>query len=100
MKKLLALMIFILPMMVFTNPAEVVSGDVTFTEDQNTLHINQSSDRAILSWQDFSIKADETMNFIQPDEKAAILNRVEGKNLSKIYGSLLVIDQGARRKRR
>jgi trimeric autotransporter adhesin len=88
MKKIIILITCIVPIMAFTAPAAVLSGDVTFTKEENTLHIHQGSDKAILNWQDFSINAEKTVNFIQPSETSAILNRVLGEKPSEIYGTL------------
>lgn len=68
----------------------VVNGNVQFhNPNANTLQINQSSNLAIIDWQDFSIGVGETTQFVQPSASATVLNRVVTGNPSAIYGSLL-----------
>src|ERR1044071_8005310 len=50
--------------------------------------INQSGNRVIINWQDFSINAGEVTRFIQPSASAAALNRIISGNPSLIYGQL------------
>jgi filamentous hemagglutinin family protein len=65
----------------------VVAGAVTIGSAGATLSINQSTGRAIINWQQFSIAGGETTKFIVPNS-GATLNRVVGGNLSAIYGTL------------
>ncbi|WP_158699370.1 two-partner secretion domain-containing protein [Magnetospirillum gryphiswaldense] len=67
----------------------VAQGSATITQtDPKTLTINQTSDRAVLNWQNFSIGAGETTRFIQPSSSSSVLNRVTGDQVSQILGSL------------
>src|SRR5574344_495581 len=66
----------------------VVSGTATISQNGNTTNINQSSNKAIINWQDFSIKSNETVNFNQPNVNSITLNRVIGNEKSIIDGSL------------
>ena len=50
--------------------------------------ITQSTQNAILNWQNFSIGKTESVQFIQPNSSAIALNRVTGANVSQIYGNL------------
>lgn len=75
----------------YANPtgANVVHGSVSFhAPNAQTLQITNSPN-AIINWQDFSIDAGETTQFIQQGANSAVLNRVVGDNLSQIHGSLL-----------
>ena len=77
---------------VYANPVggNVTHGQVTFSNpDNQTLIINQASDKAIINWQDFSILENETTQFVQPDASSMALNRVTGGNVSQIYGNLV-----------
>jgi filamentous hemagglutinin family protein len=68
---------------------EVVAGQATISRPQaRTMQIDQASQKAILDWRSFSIKANETVNFIQPNVSAVALNRVVGSSSSEIYGAL------------
>ncbi|MBP9733118.1 MAG: filamentous hemagglutinin N-terminal domain-containing protein, partial [Candidatus Omnitrophica bacterium] len=67
----------------------VESGQATVdTSSPDTLIIT-ASDQAILSFEDFSIGANETVQFNLPDSASSVLNRVAGINASDIIGSLL-----------
>ncbi|WP_228130215.1 filamentous hemagglutinin N-terminal domain-containing protein [Desulfotalea psychrophila] len=67
---------------------QVISGSASFNRSHNKLNVNQGSNSAIINWQDFSIGAGETTNFIQPSATSAVLNRVISRNPSQIYGNL------------
>ncbi|PRM96514.1 hypothetical protein CJ667_07750, partial [Aliarcobacter cryaerophilus] len=66
----------------------VVSGDATINQSGNTTNINQSSNKATINWQDFSIKSNEIVNFNQPNSNSITLNRVIGNEKSIIDGAL------------
>ncbi|MFW2308176.1 GLUG motif-containing protein [Aliarcobacter butzleri] len=66
----------------------VVSGTATISQNANTTNINQSSNKAVINWQDFSIKSNETVNFNQPNSNSITLNRVIGNEKSIIDGAL------------
>lgn len=66
----------------------VTAGNASIHHDDSLTTIAQTSNRAIINWQDFSIQAGETTRFVQPSSSAATLNRVVSGNLSKIYGTL------------
>lgn len=69
--------------------AEVQSGQLSFSNpNASTLNINQTSDRAIINWNSFSIDSGETTHFIQPSAASVTLNRVTGGDPSKIFGAL------------
>ncbi|MEP5729449.1 MAG: MBG domain-containing protein [Sulfitobacter sp.] len=53
-----------------------------------TLTIDQSSDRAVLNWDGFSIGVGNQVNINQPNANSAILNRVTGSATSEIHGNL------------
>ncbi|MBR8656315.1 filamentous hemagglutinin N-terminal domain-containing protein, partial [Achromobacter sp. Marseille-Q0513] len=67
----------------------VVAGSATINNRGNgTLDINQSSGKAIINWKEFSIGANETVNFRQPGSNSVTLNRVVGNDPSAIFGRL------------
>ena len=67
----------------------VASGQVRIgTPTGNTMTINQSSSKAIVDWNSFSVGADASVNFVQPNSGAAILNRVTGATPSTIAGQI------------
>lgn len=74
----------------FANPygEKVISGDVQFSLDGDTLSIIQSSGKAIITWENFGIDSGESTIFFHPDSGASTLNRVTGNDISAIYGTL------------
>ena len=75
----------------FANPSggTVVGGNATIVETSpSRLDINQSSDKAIINWQGFSIAQGEHTNFNQPGADSIALNRVTGGDPSAILGQL------------
>lgn len=77
-------------MQAHANPTggDVVSGTAAIQSSGNQTIINQSSNRAIINWQSFSIQQGETTRFIQPSSSSAVLNRVVTGNPSAILGNL------------
>lgn len=70
------------------NGAQIVNGQVSFSNPaSNTLQINNSN-AAIIQWQDFSINAGEVTHFQQTGVNSTVLNQVTGGNVSNIFGSL------------
>ncbi|WP_447979649.1 two-partner secretion domain-containing protein [Candidatus Nitrospira bockiana] len=53
-----------------------------------SLHVLQSSDRAIINWRGFNVAADEIVRFTQPNAGSIALNRVVGGDPSTILGQL------------
>src|SRR5947209_6914651 len=69
--------------------SSVTAGSATINAPKpGTLNINQSSARAILSWDSFSVGRGGTVNFNQPSAASATLNRVTGATPSTIAGQI------------
>ncbi len=66
----------------------VVEGQAEIIYGTDSVTIQQGSDRVIIEWQTFDVAANESVNFIQPHELAAALNRVLSGEASQILGSL------------
>jgi filamentous hemagglutinin family protein len=66
----------------------VTSGSVTIGQNGTTTNITQSSNKATINWHNFSIGANETVNFAQPNVNSIALNRVVGNEKSIINGAL------------
>ena len=82
--------ICLIPMFILGNPrgGYVVDGSASITDFGNTVAIDQYTDKAIIEWNDFSVREGEITQFIQPTTNSAVLNRVIGNNISEIYGSI------------
>nr|OZC19779.1 heme/hemopexin-binding protein precursor [Sporomusa silvacetica DSM 10669] len=66
----------------------VTSGSATIASSGSTMTINQTTNNAIINWQNFSIGKGEKVKFVQPGSSSVALNRVIGNDASSIYGSL------------
>lgn len=90
-RSLLAYGSLLAPLSAFANPtgADVVSGQVGISSPgAGGLVIDQTSNTAIINWQQFSIGDGEYVLFNQPSASAAVLNRVIGGLPSEILGDL------------
>lgn len=68
---------------------QVVGGQASISSPTSTSTvINQSSDKAIINWQDFSIATGNSVTFNQPGANSIALNRVLGSTPSVINGDL------------
>ncbi|MBK4738106.1 YDG domain-containing protein [Noviherbaspirillum pedocola] len=66
----------------------VVAGQANIAQAGSGMTITQSSSRAAIEWQGFSIGQGNTVNFVQPSRDAVTLNRVLGPDASTIQGAL------------
>lgn len=66
----------------------VVAGTAGISQSGLVTSINQSSQKAIINWQGFSVGAQNTVNFNQPSSSSATLNRVIGNESSVINGAI------------
>jgi filamentous hemagglutinin family protein len=66
----------------------VTSGGATISQSGNTTNIVQSTSKATINWQNFSIASNEIVNFNQPSVNSITLNRVIGNERSVIDGAL------------
>ena len=67
---------------------ELKAGDSRISIDNLTTTITQSTDKAVVNWNDFSIASNEVVKFIQNNPSSVALNRVTGTESSKIHGAL------------
>lgn len=74
----------------YANPAggSVTTGSAVISAAGSTTTVTQTSDKAAINWQSFSIGQNETVRFVQPSASAVALNRVIGSDASSIYGTL------------
>jgi filamentous hemagglutinin family protein len=66
----------------------VASGAASMGTSAGALTINQTSARAVINWQGFSVGQGNSVTFVQPDANSAALNRVTGTTSSTIAGSI------------
>lgn len=66
----------------------VTSGSANIAQNGSVTTITQSTNKAAINWQNFSIGTSETVNFNQPTVNAVTLNRVVGNEKSIIDGAL------------
>lgn len=70
-----------------TNP-QVIAGQAIFNNLGSTTQIITSTDKTIINWDSFNIKADEIVDFVQRNSSSTVLNRVLGGEVSSILGRL------------
>ncbi len=68
---------------------QFVAGSGAISAAGNLTTIQQNTQRAIVNWQSFSSSANETIQFIQPNSSASILNRVVGDLPSVLNGKMI-----------
>ncbi len=66
----------------------VVDGAATLAYSTDKLQVNQTSDRAIIDYNSFSVGYGSAVNFSQPNASSVTLNRVTGGSASNILGSM------------
>jgi filamentous hemagglutinin family protein len=79
------------PMLALANPTggTVVAGTATIKNpNANNTVVKQSSQSAIIDWQQFNIGKGQYVQFLQPSSSSIILNRVIGGGGSSIFGTL------------
>jgi filamentous hemagglutinin family protein len=68
--------------------ASVVAGQAQVSTSGATTVINQSTAKAIINWQNFSVAQGSAVQFNQPNSTSLTLNRVTGPGLSSIDGAI------------
>lgn len=67
----------------------VVGGSATITQSSATrLDINQTTDRAVINWNSFSIGSGHHVDIRQPGSGSASVQQVVGQDPSRIFGQL------------
>ncbi|MEN9896233.1 MAG: hypothetical protein RIR97_2085, partial [Pseudomonadota bacterium] len=68
---------------------QVTDGNATISNPSaQNLSINQTTDKAVIDWNSFSIGAGNQVNFYVPNSNSATLNRVNGSTTSTIAGQM------------
>jgi filamentous hemagglutinin family protein len=81
----------IFPSVVYALPSDptVQAGSATINQpSQDSLVIQQATDKAIIDWRAFGIGSNEHVEFQLPSSSGVTLNRVTGNERSDIFGSL------------
>ena len=73
---------------VLPTQGSVASGAASINQSGAALTVTQTTPRAIVNWNSFSIGAGDSVTFVQPNAAAATLNRVTGATPSSIAGQL------------
>ncbi len=68
--------------------ASVTAGAATISTQGTAMTVNQSTAKAVINWQGFSVGAGHSVQFQQPDASSVVLNRVTGSEASVISGAL------------
>ena len=88
MTAIAALMLLQRPAVAGPEGGTVVAGQAAISQAGPVTNVNQSSNKAIINWQGFSVAPQETVNFHQPTASSVTLNRVIGNETSVINGAL------------
>ena len=67
----------------------IATGSASINVSGNTATITQSSERAVINWDSFSVANGNSAVFLQPNANSATLNRVTGSATSSIAGSIV-----------
>lgn len=67
---------------------QVTAGAGTINQAGTTTTINQATQNMAIDWHSFNVRANEAVNFNQPNANAIALNRITGTESSSIMGSL------------
>ena len=67
---------------------QLAAGAASIANAPGALTITQSSDRAVINWQSFSLGAGGRIDIAQPGSGSALLNRVIGSTTSMIAGQI------------
>ncbi|MEI6707951.1 MAG: filamentous hemagglutinin N-terminal domain-containing protein [Methylococcales bacterium] len=77
------------PVWALPTGSQLVAGQATVsTPNANQMQIDQTSQKVVINWQDFSVQQHETVTIQQPNANAALLNRVVGQDASQIQGQI------------
>jgi filamentous hemagglutinin family protein len=88
---ILLIILMMLQNIAWANPLgpKVIKGGATVSGvGTGQVVIQQTTSKAILTWQQFNIAPNEVTRFIQPNRMSIALNRILDANPSKIFGSL------------
>jgi filamentous hemagglutinin family protein len=88
---MISLLFLLYPTNLFALPegGVVSAGNAAINQSNGTvLEIVQSTERAIINWNQFNIATNEQVHFTQPDSSSVTLNRITGGDPSSIFGSL------------
>ncbi|MDO8329515.1 MAG: YDG domain-containing protein, partial [Fluviicoccus sp.] len=66
----------------------VTAGGGNIGQSGSQMTVTQQTGKLAIDWQDFSIGAQESVSFVQPDAGSIALNRVISQNPSQILGAL------------
>lgn len=71
---------------------QLVKGNASFSQTSTAqaaaMTVNQTSQRAIVHWDTFNLGEAASIQFVQPNAQASVLNRVSGSNPSQIFGRI------------
>ena len=77
-----------LPVFALPEGLTVKEGNISIQTTQNTLTINQGSNRAVGDWNSFDIQQNETVNINQPTVDSIMVGRINGGTRTEIFGNL------------
>jgi filamentous hemagglutinin family protein len=90
LKPIPAVALGLLPLGAWAAPmgAEVIAGQASIQQQGLNTLVQQSSQSAVVNWQQFNVGGQELVRFQQPNSASVILNRIVGGSPSEILGQL------------
>ena len=67
---------------------QVVAGQAAIAQAANTTTVTQTTARAAVNWQSYSVGSAQTVRYVDPSSSSVTLNRVVGANPSEIAGRI------------
>ncbi len=66
----------------------IVGGSGSINTNGLNTTIRQNTQSQVINWNSYNVKANETVNYLQPNASAISLNRILGNNASQIFGQI------------
>jgi filamentous hemagglutinin family protein len=63
----------------------IESGQAVLSTNANNMHIEQTTNKAIINWESFNVSSDSSVHFQQPNSTSTTLNRING-----MYGQSVI----------
>lgn len=66
----------------------IVNGSGAISHKEGNTVVNQNTDKMIVNWDNMNVGKNESLQFVQPDKNAAVLNRINSLDPTVIQGAL------------
>ncbi|MTD26985.1 filamentous hemagglutinin N-terminal domain-containing protein [Erwinia sp. J316] len=66
----------------------IVSGNGSISQNQNHTVVKQNTNKMVINWDNMDVGQKEILQFVQPDKRSAVLNRINSLDPTQIDGAL------------